>query len=69
MASLVGLALLDACADAYPPLDHHEFKHDGLEREYFVHAPPGTDGSLPVILAIHGYTSTATGWGNDTFVR
>lgn len=36
--------------------------HDGIEREYFVHVPTGVEEPLPVVLAIHGYTSTATGF-------
>jgi len=36
--------------------------HDGIEREYFVHVPGNDDGPMPVVLAIHGYTSTATGF-------
>lgn len=36
--------------------------HDGIEREFFVHVPYGKDESLPVVLALHGYTSTATGF-------
>ncbi len=36
--------------------------HDGVEREYFVHVPENATGKLPVVLAIHGYTSTATGF-------
>jgi len=36
--------------------------HDGIEREYFVRLPSKTDGPVPVVLAIHGYTSTATGF-------
>ena len=36
--------------------------HNGIEREYFVHVPSGVEGPVPVVLAIHGYTSTATGF-------
>ena len=36
--------------------------HDGVEREYFVHVPNGAGTQLPVVVAIHGYTSTATGF-------
>ena len=36
--------------------------HDGVEREFFVHVPGDAAGELPVVLAIHGYTSTATGF-------
>lgn len=39
-------------------------EHDGIEREYFVHVPRAVSGdtNLPVVVAIHGYTSTATGF-------
>ena len=57
-----GLLCLNAFADPYPPLDRQTFVHDGVEREYFVHAPSGRTGELPVVLAIHGYGSTATGF-------
>jgi polyhydroxybutyrate depolymerase len=36
--------------------------HDGIEREYFVRLPAGATVPMPVVLAIHGYTSTATGF-------
>lgn len=38
--------------------------HDGTEREYFVHLPAASSRStnLPLVVAIHGYTSTATGF-------
>ena len=39
--------------------------HAGLEREYFVYLPPGADDApVPLVLALHGYTSTATGFDN-----
>ncbi|MGI9262482.1 MAG: hypothetical protein ACR2QR_10630, partial [Woeseiaceae bacterium] len=37
-------------------------QHDGIEREYFVHVPDGAGVSAPLVVAIHGYTSTATGF-------
>lgn len=37
-------------------------EHDGIEREYFVHVPANAQQPLPVVIAIHGYTSTATGF-------
>jgi polyhydroxybutyrate depolymerase len=36
--------------------------HDGIEREYFVHLPKRGGENLPVVVGIHGYTSTATGF-------
>ena len=45
-------------------LIRHTLQHDGIEREYFVHKPAdvSADKALPVMVAIHGYTSTATGF-------
>ena len=40
-------------------------RHDDVEREYFVHLPSDVvagDTRIPVVVAIHGYTSTATGF-------
>jgi len=36
--------------------------HDGIDREYFVHLPQGGGDDLPVVVGVHGYTSTATGF-------
>ena len=39
--------------------------HDGIEREFFVYTPANVGDStmpLPVVVAMHGYTSTATGF-------
>ena len=36
--------------------------HDGIEREYFVHVPKDGGDNLPVVVGVHGYTSTATGF-------
>lgn len=41
------------------------FEHEGVEREYFVHIPPGAAGPVPVVVGLHGYTSTATGFANS----
>jgi polyhydroxybutyrate depolymerase len=37
----------------------HQLQHDGVQREYLLHVPPGYDGStaVPLILNFHGYTS------------
>ena len=45
-------------------------EHDGLEREYFVYWPPQVDAAtpLPMVLAIHGYTSTATGFAATKYL-
>jgi polyhydroxybutyrate depolymerase len=62
IALLVSLIPLLAIGDSYTPLRHHAFTHDGVSREYFVHVPRNHAGKLPVVFAIHGYTSTATGF-------
>ena len=36
-------------------------EHNGIEREYFVYAPRSSE-PLPVVIGLHGYTSTATGF-------
>ena len=36
--------------------------HDNIEREYFVHVPPQVGDSPSLLVALHGYTSTATGF-------
>lgn len=60
-AYLVSLSLAGG-TDPYAPLDRHTFTHDGIQREFYVHSPQHADGKLPVVIAIHGYTSTATGF-------
>ena len=52
----------NAGEDPYPTLRHHYFSDAGVEREFFVHVPREHDGPLPVVLALHGYNSTATGF-------
>lgn len=43
-------------------MQQRSLEHDGIEREYFVHVPKDATGQLPVVFAIHGYSSTATGF-------
>ena len=47
-----------------PGMDRHVMTHGGIEREYFVHVPHNVqaDKPLPVVLALHGYGTTATGF-------
>ncbi|MGI9221548.1 MAG: alpha/beta hydrolase family esterase [Woeseiaceae bacterium] len=40
------------------------FEHEGVKRDYYVHVPPAAKGPLPVVVGLHGYTSTATGFAN-----
>jgi homoserine O-acetyltransferase len=44
--------------------ERHVMTHDGIEREYFVYRPVGVtpQAKLPVLLALHGYGTTATGF-------
>src|SRR5262245_18706913 len=59
------LAIMTLMADDSIPLtpgDHRRgISAGGLEREYFVHVPPGYDGSksTPVVLIFHGGLSNA----------
>lgn len=48
--------------DVRAPMERRTLFHDGIEREFFVHVPPVNEASLPVVVALHGYTSTATGF-------
>ena len=43
-------------------MHHRVVNHDGIEREYFVYVPQDIARSAPVVYAVHGYTSTATGF-------
>jgi len=46
-------------------MQRHVMHHDGIEREYFVHVPAAHQNPtrpLPVVLALHGYGTTATGF-------
>jgi poly(3-hydroxybutyrate) depolymerase len=60
------LLLIAATSQAGPhsPMLHRVMVHDNIEREFFVFVPDGADAGkpMPVVLAIHGYTSTATGF-------
>jgi polyhydroxybutyrate depolymerase len=42
--------------------------HDGLEREYFVYLPSSYEagGRFPVVIGLHGYLGTATGFALST---
>ena len=69
MRSLIAILLfgLTLCGgvEAGEPMLHRTLQHDGIEREYFVHIPEGAiigEDELPLVVGIHGYTSTATGF-------
>ncbi|MDH3531589.1 MAG: hypothetical protein OEO82_01595 [Gammaproteobacteria bacterium] len=52
-------------ASDYQPMLRRTLRHDDIEREYFVYIPVGAiigEAELPAVVAIHGYTSTATGF-------
>jgi len=51
-----------AIGDDYNPMQRYSLEHEGVEREYFVHVPKDAKGTLPVVLGLHGYASTATGF-------
>lgn len=62
---LVLTVSLAAVAEVTEPMQRRALQHDGIEREYFVHIPAGAvlgEGQLPAVVALHGYTSTATGF-------
>ncbi|MAD06952.1 MAG: hypothetical protein CMP86_06040 [Gammaproteobacteria bacterium] len=46
---------------------HHETKHAGTVRNYYVYVPSSYDGetALPVMIGLHGYTSTASGFATS----
>ena len=41
---------------------YRTLEHDGLQREYFVHVPANAGKDSPLVLVLHGFTSTATGF-------
>lgn len=43
-------------------MQRYSFDHEGNAREYFVYRPATARGELPVVLALHGYSGTATGF-------
>ena len=42
--------------------------HDGIEREYFVYLPSSYNdaSALPLVMALHGYSTTATGFAIES---
>ena len=55
---------LAGAPDSRPEMHRYVMTHDGIQREYFVYRPPTApvDQPLPVVLALHGYGVTATGF-------
>ena len=51
-----------ASAERQQSMVRRVISHDGIEREYFIHVPKSGGDELPVVVALHGYTSTATGF-------
>jgi polyhydroxybutyrate depolymerase len=58
------ILLLSVSAAVYSDsvMQRYTLDHEGLQREYFVYVPPGTIGPLQVVVGLHGYTGTATGF-------
>lgn len=58
-ALLVGL-LAATATSAQPPAERGTLVHDGLERTYYIHTPPGlTAGEpAPLLIALHPYASS-----------
>jgi len=56
------LSILTCTSDA--EMTRHSFEHNGVLREYFVFLPSAAQAGakLPVVVGLHGYTSTATGF-------
>src|ERR1700687_2801816 len=45
---------------ALAPGDHDlSLKHDGIDRSYIVHVPPGAATALPLVISMHGGGSDA----------
>lgn len=61
LALLCWGAALPASAGLEPGRHDRSVYWDGIERSWFIHVPPGYDDALPVplVLAIHGLSSTA----------
>jgi polyhydroxybutyrate depolymerase len=56
------LLLLFSCASPKPPLatlTKEVFEHDGMEREYLYYAPTSLTKDAPLIVVLHGFTSSA----------
>ena len=51
-----------APAENDTPMLRRVINHDGIEREFFVHVPDNAGDNPPLVVAVHGYTSTATGF-------
>ncbi|MFT5483191.1 MAG: polyhydroxybutyrate depolymerase [Halieaceae bacterium] len=64
LLSLLMLVAMTGHTLAENTLQHRTLNFEGIEREYFVYLPGAVKAGkpLPVVLAIHGYTSTATGF-------
>ena len=65
LAILLLITLPGAVAQAGEQMLRRALQHDGIEREYFVHIPEGAiigEDELPLVVGIHGYASTATGF-------
>ncbi len=65
LLTLLFATTLGELALAGEPMLRRALQHDGIEREYFVHIPEGAiigEDELPLVVGIHGYTSTATGF-------
>jgi len=59
------MTVFGSTAQADESMLRRTMEHDGIEREYFVHIPQGAilgEDELPLVVAVHGYTSTATGF-------
>lgn len=57
------VAIGDEQTTAVDPMLHRTLEHEGIDREYFVYLPEAQASGepLPVLIALHGYTGSATG--------
>ena len=62
IALSVTILLLSSLPSQAEEMLYRTLQHDGLDREYFVHVPPAADERSPLVLILHGFTSTATGF-------
>ena len=51
--------LLILCCSLNLMSEHRTVIHEGLERDYIVHVPPNINQDSPLVVVIHGFTSSA----------
>ena len=51
--------LLILCCSLNLMSEHRTVVHEGLEREYIIHVPSNINQDSPLVVVIHGFTSSA----------